>query len=228
MSVAFIDADGKARTVSASNPLPTTGGAGGSGTMTVGGKYNTTAPTLSDGQKAELQLDQRGNLEVSLWTGNTPIAAFGDSSDGIPATATSRGLITAALSRVCNGTTWDRLRGTVAGIWMGRTSIYSETATVLAASGTLNGASRDSGAVAGGIGTRFKNFVAEVFTDQAGTLYIDKSTDGTTWRQAATASVAAGVNATLEVKITCRYYRLRYVNGATAQTVFLPTTAYTS
>lgn len=245
MSLTFIDGDGKPRTVSSTNPLPTAGGGSGatagqvqgnvaSGAADVGnpvkmgGRYNASSPTYTNGQRGDLQIDANGNLEVTLFLpGNLPNAAGATNADAVAVSTTATRLGTTGFNYVFNGTTWDRQRGNAAGTFVERTQIFSETATALAASATLTGASRDTAAVAGGVGTRFKNFIAEVFTDQPGTLFIDKSTDNTTWRQAATLAVAAGVNATLEAKITCRYYRLRYVNGATVQTVFLPTAAFT-
>lgn len=245
MTMAFIDTDGKPRTVSPTNPLPTVGGGSGAtagqvqgnsaagaadtgNPVKVGGRFNTTSPTLTNGQRGDLQLDANGNLEVTLFhSGNQPNAANATNADAVAVSSTANRLGTISFGFVFNGTTWDRQRGNAAGTFVERTQIFSDTATVLAASATLTGVTRDTAAVPGGVGTRFKNFVAEVFTDQPGTLFIDKSTDGTNWRQAATLAVSAGVNATLEAKITCRYYRLRYVNGATLQTVFLPTAAFT-
>lgn len=245
MTQAFMDTDGKPRTVSPTSPLPVVAGGSGAtaqqvqgnvaaGTadagnpVKVGGRYNTTSPTLTNGQRGDLQLDTNGNLEVTLFnSGNIPNLAGATNADGVAVATTASRLGTVSFGYVYNGSTWDRQRGNAAGTFVERTQIFSETATVLAASATLTGVTRDTAAVPGGVGTRFKNFVAEVFTDQAGTLYIDKSTDGTNWRQAATLAVSAGVNATLEAKITCRYYRMRYVNGATVQTVFLPTDAFT-
>lgn len=61
-----------------------------------------------------------------------------------------------------------------------------------------------------------------VLADQAGTLYIEESNDGTTWTAAATLAVTANqLTDTGFVALTKRYYRFRYANGATAQTSFL-------
>lgn len=57
--------------------------------------------------------------------------------------------------------------------------------------------------------------------DQAGTLYIEESQDGTTWTTTTTVSVTANTLADSGwVTLSQRYYRFRYVNGATAQTSF--------
>lgn len=59
-------------------------------------------------------------------------------------------------------------------------------------------------------------------TDQAGTLYVEESNDATTWTAAATlAAVANQLVDTGFVALAKRYYRFRYTNGATLQTLFL-------
>ena len=59
------------------------------------------------------------------------------------------------------------------------------------------------------------------YADQAGTVYYDVSYDGSTWRTVKSVSVSAGtaLGDTLS-PIPGHYVRLRYVNGATAQTTF--------
>jgi hypothetical protein len=77
--------------------------------LKVGGKYNAAMPTLTDGQRGDLQLGSRGALKVEL-TGY-------DSSGGIPtptladALANSAGLAVHNMATLFNGTTWDRWRG---------------------------------------------------------------------------------------------------------------------
>jgi hypothetical protein len=78
----------------------------------------------------------------------------------------------------------------------------------------------------------FASFIeAEANSDQTGTLYIDFSEDNFTtiaFSIAATcgtpaAPVVAGTNANsaqIKSAIYARYFRIRYVNGATAQTAF--------
>ena len=63
----------------------------------------------------------------------------------------------------------------------------------------------------------------EVYADQAGTLYLEESDDsGTTWSTTATVSVTAGVTTPLTwTKLTKRWYRFRYANGAAAQGSFV-------
>ena len=61
-----------------------------------------------------------------------------------------------------------------------------------------------------------------IYADQAGTLYLDESDDeGTTSAVLASLSIAAGVTGKFPwTALTKRWYRFRYVNGATAQTKF--------
>lgn len=100
-------------------------------------------------------------------------------------------------------------------------TVYTDSSTNLAGAAAFTGTSRDGGTYPG-----YNMFVASAFADQSGTLKIQKSTDNTTWRDAATVAVAAGVPQELTVKCTARYYRAYYLNGATLQTQFLLTSAY--
>lgn len=98
---------------------------------------------------------------------------------------------------------------------------YADSTTNLAASATYTGTSRDSGAT-----PAYQVFVARAFADQAGTLYIDDSTDNTTWRAVASVAVTAGECKSLEARVLARYNRVRFVNGAAAQGAFRVTSAY--
>lgn len=98
---------------------------------------------------------------------------------------------------------------------------YTDSSTNLAGAAAFTGASRDGGAT-----PAYNMFVANAIADKDGTLYIQKSTDGTTWRNAAMVAVTANVPKELIVKVTTRYNRVYYVNGATSQTQFLLTSAY--
>ena len=60
-----------------------------------------------------------------------------------------------------------------------------------------------------------------VYADQAGTVYYDVSFDGSTWRTVKSVSVSAGASLSDYLHpIPGHYVRLRYVNGATAQSAF--------
>jgi len=59
-----------------------------------------------------------------------------------------------------------------------------------------------------------------VFSDQSGTLHVEQSADGVNWDTDSTTAVTGGTGAAWEVTPVAGYWRLRYVNGATPQTVF--------
>ena len=59
-----------------------------------------------------------------------------------------------------------------------------------------------------------------IFANQSGTLFIEFSSNSTTWRVVQTISYTANNVTTFEQTLSGVYYRLRYVNGATAQTTF--------
>lgn len=66
----------------------------------------------------------------------------------------------------------------------------------------------------------YKALCGSVYADQAGTLYIEQSFDGTNWDISSSVAISAGVGESFEISINAPYGRVRYVNGATAQTVF--------
>lgn len=88
----------------------------------------------------------------------------------------------------------------------------ADSSTALGAGATFTGTTRDNGLQA-----YLKEFVANVITDQAGTLKIQKSTDNTNWFDAAVVAVTAGTPVTLQTVVTTRYSRVVYVNGGVAQ-----------
>jgi len=73
-------------------------------------------------------------------------------------------------------------------------------------------------------GSRLSTFGVVAFADVASAtdgLKIEGSIDGTNWDVIlAKITVAANTGTKLEVTIPCRYTRVTYLNGATAQTVF--------
>lgn len=102
-------ADAVTATTNADGSL--SGGAAGSKSLAVGGVFNTTPPTLTNGQQAALQFDVNGNLKttsggiVTVIGGKTPSDAFANPADALDTMSFSMGF---------NGTTWDRLRSSVA------------------------------------------------------------------------------------------------------------------
>ena len=58
------------------------------------------------------------------------------------------------------------------------------------------------------------------FSDQAGTLSLQQSTDDTTWYTTLSQACAAGQGMILESLVALPFVRAVYVNGSTAQTAF--------
>lgn len=86
----------------------------------VGGIFNTTAPTYSSGQRAELQTNNRGSLAVELKNGATQLGYSTDNADAIGASGTADRLNVVSKNYVYNGSTYDRMRGdTTSGVYVG-------------------------------------------------------------------------------------------------------------
>ncbi len=67
---------------------------------------------------------------------------------------------------------------------------------------------------------RHDNLVGTVFSDQGGTLFIEQSPEGINWDVSRSIAVAGGTGQGFSEGLYAPFVRLRYVNGATAQTVF--------
>jgi hypothetical protein len=67
-----------------------------------------------------------------------------------------------------------------------------------------------------------------VFADQAGTIYIEQSADGTNWDISTNYSVTASTGKGFSEDLLLPYIRIRYVNGGTNQGAFRITARYTS
>lgn len=67
----------------------------------------------------------------------------------------------------------------------------------------------------------YASLVVAVKTDQAGTLYVEFSTDNTNWDSSLSFSVAAATNEVHKITITRKYLRIRFTNtSASNQTYF--------
>jgi hypothetical protein len=95
---------------------------------------------------------------------------------------------------------------------LGRLDLLDYTTTPLDANGTWT-SSTDSSAY-----TRY--ICGSVYADQPGTLYVEQSPDGTNWDLVDSYSVSAGTGLKFSIEKVLPYARVRFVNGATAQTVF--------
>ena len=109
------------------------------------------------------------------------------------------------------------------GIW------FDDSSSVLAANATLTGTSRDLTVTAtattfANAATYAKEFRVSAESDQAGTLWIEASRDGTNWRRVKSVALAAvaggGFSAEIVHRPSWRYIRVGFTNGATLQTRF--------
>lgn len=138
--------------------------------LKIGGIYNTTKPTLTNGLRGDAQLGSRGALVVQmvLPDSTTGPTQFSNPSDGF--TNNASGVYTAAMGWAYNGASWDRMRigvekglsvtpiasalggGTYAHIAAG-----TATTVVKASAGTLYSITFNSAATATNVTTIYDN-----------------------------------------------------------------------
>lgn len=95
-----------------------------------------------------------------------------------------------------------------------------ETTATLAGGATYTGTGRDLGITASARRTRVRSMIAHTAGLVPGHLILEQSTDNATWRETRRAPVPSdGGYHTFEWAVHMRYYRLRFINGATVQTV---------
>ncbi|HPT88455.1 MAG TPA: hypothetical protein PL004_11480 [Bacillota bacterium] len=87
-----------------------------------------------------------------------------------------------------------------------------ETVTNLAANATYTGVTIDTSAE--------RRIVGIVSANQAGTLYVESSTNGSTWYSIFKQNIAANTPFGFDVPCYTEYTRIKYTNGNTAQTAF--------
>jgi hypothetical protein len=136
---------------------------------------------------------------------------------------------TTAFVRSPGSAVLNREVGMVADVVVNRDNTwFSESTTAQAALATFTGASRNIGAAAG-VPHRYSAFNAIAIADQSGTIRIEASNDGTTWRKAtgdiAFTATAPGV---LSIPVMAQFHRVVVVNGATLQGLFMCNTSLTA
>ena len=92
-----------------------------------------------------------------------------------------------------------------------KTSLGSTT-TALDASGTWTGSTFDA--------STYTKVIGYAFSDVDGTAYVEHSMDGTNWDVSESFTVTGGSATTISATAVAKYVRIRYVNGAAAQTEF--------
>lgn len=78
----------------------------------VGGKYNSTLPTFTDGQRGDMQIGTRGSLHTELYVANsTSAATFGaTNADDVAVSSVGSNLVTVNRQTAFNGNGFDRVR----------------------------------------------------------------------------------------------------------------------
>lgn len=135
----------------------------------VGAVYNSTFPTYTTGQRADLQSDLRGNLRI------TAIGGASSGSDGLSnSTLTFPFNVSNVISLpvsggyLFNGSTWDRARGDVNGQVSQPYALASSRWGYAAASGGISNTTTAVTIIAAG-GAGVRNYVTSIQVD-AGTL----------------------------------------------------------
>lgn len=108
-------------------------------------------------------------------------------------------------------------------------AMYADTTANLAASAVFTGTSRDTQVGTSAPYLAFGSFKVAVATDKAGSLYIEESTDGTTWAGMAKIDGASTEDSTGATKVvastlynpSARYVRLAWKNTSGDTTTFM-------
>lgn len=88
---------------------PVSNGTAQAGSLLIGGVFNSTLPTLTNGQQSAAQFTSRGALEVELWATGSPLSVAGTNADAVTA-ASANWLGVRGENYAFNGSTWDRTR----------------------------------------------------------------------------------------------------------------------
>lgn len=199
----------------------------------MGGRYNSTTPTLTDGQRGDAQLDTRGNMKVTIVRPNsTDQQGYKTSnSDGNGTDGSLVLLATTAVPQLFNGTNFDRMRSSGPTGTVATAGTFSEQASLTA--GALNAdlvASTDVSA--------YKAFALQITGTWSGTLTLQFSNDnsnwvsGTWWNSNDTASIASTTATGNSIKvgtIQARFMRVRmtsYTSGTATGTCEIYTTPF--
>jgi len=170
-----------------------------------GGKYNSTLPTLTDGQRGDIQVGSRGSINVQLKVadGSGSISSTSTPADGASNSTTT--LNSSGYLMNYNGTTWDRMRGDTAGLLTQQFALTgSRWSYAAAAGGITNTTTAVTIAAAAGSGVRNYLTGLQIFSDTLGTateIAIRDGAAGTVLWRGKINTGGAFVGA--EVKFTC-------------------------
>lgn len=91
--------------------------------------------------------------------------------------------------------------------------LNNSTSTPLNSGNTFTGTATDA--------LQYPSVVVACYTDQAGSLYVDFSVDGTNWDSTLTYQVAATTNEVHRIVVTRRYFRVRFTNSSASNQTYL-------
>lgn len=161
-----------------------------------------------------------GASEVSAWWGPAPFASYARARIS---TAPTTGTIAmtgtgSTVTRTLNTTVDGSVTATAVPAGL---SEQAETTVTLAAGATYTGTTRDLGTNTGTRATLVRPVVMHTAGLVPGTLILQESTDGTTWRETRRSPIPSDTSyRSFEWPVHMRYYRFLFVNGGTAQTGF--------
>lgn len=191
---------------------------------------STANPLQTSASGGSTSANQTNGQQRTMVVGPTNLISEVRAANEGPPPTNARGMVTVSNCYGFNPftSTTSFLLVDTAGLYVAANAFWTESTAALAASASFIGTLRSNGGTVGGAGSRFSFFVAEAFSDVAGgTLFIDKTVDGgTTWRQVGSIALVANTSVTLKVPLSAASYRARVVNGTTAQTAALITTAF--
>lgn len=106
----------------------------------VGGVYNaTTPPTLTTGQRGDLQLGSRGSLRVQIALPDNTVQQSAQAAAGDAFSNTINALNSAAFGYVFNGTTWDRDKKATTTARIVSSAATTNATSVKASAGAVHG-----------------------------------------------------------------------------------------
>lgn len=140
------------------NPVLIMGAVGAGATdsgnpIKIGGKYNTTLPTLTDGQRGDAQLDTRGNLRVVLSTvdATTAFSAGNSTVGSVSPSGTANKLNVVSYGLVNDGTNYYQTRGDTTGNWQLQVPATTAVGTIVPTASTVAESGRVLKASAGNL-----------------------------------------------------------------------------
>lgn len=129
----------------------------------IGGPFNSTLPTVTNGQRVDAQFSARGHLIVSTNSSQTAADAYSNTTIGFTAgsNASSGTTLQAAAGYAFNGTTWDRVRGDLSGIVIQPYALAGSRWSYAAASGGISNTTT-AVTIAAAAGSGIRNYLSSL------------------------------------------------------------------